>query len=287
MSGRPDDEGVAAPIHQAGDFFGVYLLQTQNPRFRGRVYVGFTVDPERRLKQHNGGRDKGGAVRTSQRGPWAMLLVVHGFPNMISALRFEWAWQHPKRSRRLHHVVAPKKAREKTLPYHLRLLQAMLHTGPWNRLALTLQWIRPDLVAQECGGHQISPPCHMPVLTGPLRVTKTKRLERDGQSTEGLICSLCIEPVPVADQVQCPSNKCGCISHLFCLAEHFRQHESGFLLPMKGRCPVCEDPLLWADAVKGLKRARAKAKKTTNLEGPEEGNEGDRSDDEHPEGIDH
>lgn len=228
--------------------------------------MGFTVDPERRLKQHNGGRDKGGAVRTSQRGPWAMLLIVHGFPNMISALRFEWAWQHPKRSRRLHQVVAPKKAREKTLPYHLRLLQAMLHSGPWNRLALTLQWIRPDLVGKDAPDCKISPPGHMPVVTGPLKVAKTKNEE--AKCGEGLICALCIEPVPVEDQVQCPSNKCGCISHLFCLAEHFRKREPGFLLPVKSFCPVCEDPLVWADAVKSLKKARAKRKKT-NLDVPE------------------
>lgn len=120
------------------DFFGVYLLVSQNPKYKGRTYVGFTVDPERRLKQHNGGREAGGACRTSNRGPWAMILIVHGFPNMISALRFEWAWQHPKRSRRLNHVPVKKK-NEKVVAYHIRLLSEMLTTGPWCRLPLSIR----------------------------------------------------------------------------------------------------------------------------------------------------
>jgi structure-specific endonuclease subunit SLX1 len=71
-----------------------YLIKSLNDKFIGETYIGFTDDPIKRLRQHNG-IIKGGAKKTSKKRPWYLVVVISNFPNKILALKFEWAWQNP------------------------------------------------------------------------------------------------------------------------------------------------------------------------------------------------
>lgn len=55
-----------------GKFYGVYVLvsSSEEKKWCGKTYIGYTVNPNRRIKQHNGGYEAGGAKRTSNKGPW-------------------------------------------------------------------------------------------------------------------------------------------------------------------------------------------------------------------------
>lgn len=58
------------PSEYTKNKYCVYLLQSHNPKYEGKMYIGFTVNPNRRLKQHNAGAAHGGAIKTNQKGPW-------------------------------------------------------------------------------------------------------------------------------------------------------------------------------------------------------------------------
>ncbi|XP_065078837.1 structure-specific endonuclease subunit SLX1 homolog [Ochlerotatus camptorhynchus] len=191
-------------VQEIEDFFGVYLLVSKNanPKFAGQTYIGYTVDPNRRIKQHNGGTDAGGAKRTSKRGPWVMVMIVHGFPNNISALRFEWAWQQPKMSRRLKQIpeLQKKQRKESNFDYNFRILTEMLRIGPWNRLPLTIRWLTDELHREfEIGK---APPMHMPICFG-----RVKKVPKKGKATRGIQRRRKRNPKTAASDVELKNSK--------------------------------------------------------------------------------
>ncbi|KAG5178031.1 hypothetical protein JKP88DRAFT_143080, partial [Tribonema minus] len=61
----------------------------------GRTYVGYTVCPARRIRQHNSAI-KGGAKATRGRGPWRFIYVIDCIDYSASdALSLEWHIKHP------------------------------------------------------------------------------------------------------------------------------------------------------------------------------------------------
>ena len=67
----------------------VYLLLNST---HTRTYVGATIDPIRRLRQHN--QEIVGGARATSSDQWTHACVIYGFPDERSALQFEWMWKH-------------------------------------------------------------------------------------------------------------------------------------------------------------------------------------------------
>uniref|UniRef100_A0A2P2I601 Structure-specific endonuclease subunit SLX1 homolog n=1 Tax=Hirondellea gigas TaxID=1518452 RepID=A0A2P2I601_9CRUS len=209
-------------------FYGVYLLVSENPARRGLTYIGFTVHPARRLRQHNRGSHAGGAGKTSSRGPWSMVLITHGFPNEVSALRVEWAWQHPDSSRRLKNV-SRKRSTESRLQYSLRLLGCILNTTPWCALPLTVTWLDQRYYTPF---PEQEPPPHIPVtfcsvdeVRKSLRggAAENRSDQENEQQPQGQqstrVCSLCSRSMELQDMIRCVHKGCLLVSHVVCLGQ--------------------------------------------------------------------
>jgi predicted GIY-YIG superfamily endonuclease len=239
--------------------YACYLLRSVfNPR---RFYVGFTVNPSRRLRQHNGLEGKG-AKRTSQGRPWEMVCCVFGFPSDVAALQFEWAWQHPQESRLVRQATSLS-GRCTSLSGRMGVLAAMLDLAPWSRMPLAvvcsskaasahLSWPREhDLATSPLTlAHKLKetartlqvevqfsadcsawfPPVVLPAGTEPRpSLAAEKDLVRQLFSAScpslaaSCACALCDDaPGPAQSVASCPFHDCKRSFHVRCLARHSR-----------------------------------------------------------------
>lgn len=78
-------------------------------------YVGYTVNYDRRIRQHNG-IIKGGARFTKNRGPWEYLVVMTCDSwNNIRGLQVEWLVKHPTRKIKRPHWIHGSAGRVRSL----------------------------------------------------------------------------------------------------------------------------------------------------------------------------
>ena len=92
----------AAIAYSAGMAWFVYVLVSDRA---ARTYVGVTVDPDRRLAQHNGSR-AGGAKATRAGRPWRLGATFGPFRSRSEAQRAEWEIKSRPGRERLGHPVA-------------------------------------------------------------------------------------------------------------------------------------------------------------------------------------
>lgn len=153
------ESAISRPV-----FFACYLLCSQNPRYKGSTYIGFTVNPKRRIRQHNG-EITSGAWRTKRKRPWEMILCLHGFPSQVHALQFEWAWQHPLKSLAVREAASGLKPIRGTSG-KIKLLYTMLNLSEWRNMDLTINILSTKHIPFTKGCPTL--PCQMQVRIGPL-----------------------------------------------------------------------------------------------------------------------
>jgi structure-specific endonuclease subunit SLX1 len=77
----------------------VYMLESE---IKGDVcYIGYTNNPKRRIRQHNREISGHHAKYTANYQPWSIGFLVTGFHTDSEAQKFEWALQHPGKSKML------------------------------------------------------------------------------------------------------------------------------------------------------------------------------------------
>lgn len=184
-----------------------------------------------------------------------MVLIVHDFPENISALRFEWAWQEPKVSRRLKTIesIQRKRPRETHFSYHFRILTEMLQIGPWNRLPLKIRWIEQEYYTQFPPNIL---PKHMEIVFGQIKAQfKTVSQKENNKEIVELMsayreCHLCMEEIKdlKEERVFCVNPICKLVAHTKCLAR--KCLEPGHYVPIKGQCVLCGYQFLWNDVIR-------------------------------------
>jgi len=106
----------------------VYLLESSS----GATYVGATVDPDRRLRQHNH-EISGGAYATGAKVAageiWDRVCYISGFPTWSAALQFEWRFKQI--SRKLPKKLVPFQRRMIALKTLLALERSTTKAIPY------------------------------------------------------------------------------------------------------------------------------------------------------------
>lgn len=262
-------------------FHCVYLLSSLDPQCDYLYYIGYTVNPLRRLRQHNG-EIVNGAKKTSRRGrPWVMVLCVSGFSEDRIALKFEYCWQHPTKSVIIRDKVAQLKGL-RSLAFAIGVLHVLLRAKLFSGLALTINILHREKFDAACrlvATREVAPLAPSPTLriedvTPEILAEKIPNdgredgcleesdIEREAEETLAaedslLACTLCGKALAPLRFLSCSNaSQCPLRAHIICLAMwFFHFDEKPELVPSNTiSCPICDTPLQWGIVIRDFKR---------------------------------
>lgn len=282
----PSPPSSPTPSHQSDQtgesglsparLFACYLLASQStkPRSKNRTYIGFTVNPSRRLRQHNGDLRYGGACRTKAHRPWATVAVIHGFISKTQALQFEWAWQHPARSLTLRtHAnrpgALPTPKSRYTVRGALSTLAALVSVPPWARCPLSLTICAERDNWESLGIESLTFPPHFPTSFAPLGTFDASIGSYSFRQPADVTvpyrppsgCPACNTALTIPRRRLSYCTSCGAVAHLACFAARSVPHEGDSetpaenppvdpLIPDAASCAACGYVMHWSLVVR-------------------------------------
>ena len=246
-------------------FHGVYCLDNINPKWKGHSYVGFTVNPSRRIRQHNGELPNG-AMQTKRKRPWDMIFCIFGFPSKIMALQFEWTCQNPEKAKPLREVFTKRVTQTRhTIVNNYCIFTHLLSSPPYNGLELTIQvfnenrFLEVKALAERDPSLRCRPLPRSPTFGDFASINKYVSgygsPDKSFLSGQCNLCTLCEgRLLSIVSTVHCPG-ACGGIFHPPCLAAFFSSFAEDVdnvpLIPTNTvSCPSCTVDITWPLIIK-------------------------------------
>lgn len=225
-----------------------YLLTSKRTPTSKATYIGFSTQPIHRLRQHNG-EIVAGARKTSKYRPWVHVAIVSGFPNKITALQFEWQWQHPDRTRITGKTLSKRSGYKRCLDELVSLLNKSL----WKQLNLNVLFPNEDYMNdfQRIIGSDITTSCTF--ISETFAVTATSRACNTVNTTLPDTCASCKELI--TSEATCwTCTNCDKTLHVVCTANKSVVSDES-LVPDRGDCAHCNYSYPWSEIVRKVRKA--------------------------------